>query len=131
MAPLNRVYTERFLIATGNLVHTRWTCPVAKRAVITSFLAGSDAAGGGAAQVFVAGRFAGTVGVTGANQTLGIQCRVALYQHEQLDVYTLNSSLAVTVGGYLFDDQSGAVGPPGRVDLERETAPTPLPSSSG
>jgi hypothetical protein len=131
MAPLNRVYTERFLIAAGANIHTRWTCPAAKRAVVTSFLAGSDAAGGGAAQVYVAGRFAGTVGVTGANQTLGIQCRVALYQHEQLDVYTLNSSLAVTVGGYLFDDQSGAVGPPGRVDLERETAPTPLPSSSG
>lgn len=112
-------YTETFLYATGVNTTTTWTVPDGKRAVITSVLASSGIAGA-VALVRLHGHEAMFFAIPVKDTTIDIACRVVVYQRRTISCFcNAVGGMHVHISGYLFDDKSGAVGPPGQ-QVERQ-----------
>lgn len=105
------VYSERFLSSNPGGITVFYTVPAARRAVIRSIVIANR---GGTTTVVQVG-YADTVLVQFTVQVgqapIVVDCRVPVYAGEVMFVYTSNAGSHATVGGYLFDDTTGARGP--------------------
>lgn len=107
------IYSERFLHhqATG---YWQFIVPEGKRAVITNVDAISTLAPTPWLNVRVGPITFVYMTFPVPNVAQHEVCRVVAYQGEVIELINEQTGVHVTICGYLFDDQSGATGPPAR-----------------
>jgi hypothetical protein len=126
---LSGVYSHTFLNCFGGSASASYVVPEGKRAVLRTVTVAISATQQG---LWQAGAHTALIG-TGVMQvgapTLVLDVRVAVYGGHSMNAYTAIPGLYVCMAGYLFDDASGANGPPEAA--QQLPAPTPLPWLDG
>jgi len=122
------IYSERFIVATGDNVYTSWFVPAGKRAVLKRLTGGNQNSQAGSAFLLINAFQIYVHNFPAAIHAFSDELRVTVYGGEQIRVYTSSALLKVTVDGYLFDDPNHATGPPGAQTRVQMPAATPLPS---
>lgn len=107
------IYSERFLIGFGDAGSYTYTIPGAKRAVLKNLTAFNGGASTNIVSLQVAGRLCWAQSVPGANGAVSVSVFVVCYQGDVVVIRTFGNSMGYTLSGFLFDDPSGAHGPPG------------------
>jgi len=107
------IYTHRFLHVLTPNVWVYWTVPTGKRAVIKSILVvnGHDTISQGG-QVKIGNGWV-CISNPAPKSTVNIALTIAAYHGEVLSAFAVGSTSYIAVGGFLFDDPTGAVGPGG------------------
>jgi hypothetical protein len=126
--PAGNVYTERFLRVTAANVWFQYQVPAAHRAVVTCIAAFNSTAGVPGICACVVAGVAIYHRKPGADSTDVVALRIAAYQGEIVQAVCTAAGLGITVGGYLFEDLTGATAAPGEISLERLETPTLLPA---
>jgi hypothetical protein len=123
----DRPYTETFIRTSVN-ARAEWHVPAGFRAVITSLVAVNYFAGATGTDVSVNGHPVGFLALQAQNATVVLAMRAVAYQSEVIGTYCGALNVYRTISGYLFEDSSGATGPPGRLYYDRLEQVEPLPS---
>lgn len=120
-------YTETFIRTYTSQAYVRWTCPAGHRAVLTSILATCNGGGVGNCLCWIAGIPVSRIGFQAVQATQAFQVRAVIYAHQELLVYLDSATVSATYSGYLFEDTSGAVGPPGTLEVLDLPFAEPMP----
>lgn len=124
----SKVYSERFFIAGGHEVYTRYDVPLGRRAIITSVVSAMDQQDTGYMWLFLMGAgiyyFRYPVNVT----SQATEMRVPVYGGEHFEVYTSTVNIKVAVSGYEFEDAGAAAGAAGEVSRFRRDELEQLPA---
>lgn len=124
------IYSERFLMVTGNAVSAQVTVAPGKRAVLRDLLVSATAAPAGAT-LFVGGRVAMAYNFPAPGGAIALDTRIAVYQGELVKLVTYGESCYAVLSGYLFADPTGQTGPPAAVEYAKEVDLQPLPAFPG
>lgn len=127
-----RPYTERFFHITGAAVTATYTVPAGMRAVVRNVLLVNRNAAANSAFLWIPpGNFwVYQSSIPASGGFVSFETRVALYGGESISGNWSLASGFMTVSGYLFEDPTGAGGPPGGLQLERDELVAPLPVAS-
>lgn len=117
------LYSERFFIAFGTELFTRYTVAAGKRAVIKSLTYGKDSNASGYFWLFVESLGVLYKELPAAAVGDAVNLTTVVYAGETMEVYTSYVGLKVAVSGYLFDDFEGAGATEGLVTRERAAQP--------
>lgn len=124
------IYSETFVYCVGAGVEVSYQVPDGYRAVVKSICARSYGAGAGL-NVKVHGRIVCVFNFPAANTTQNLELMVVAYQRQTISAFTSSADVGVHVSGYLFKDETEAVGPLGEVTVAYVgDAPRPLPADS-
>ena len=116
------VYSERFFIAYGTELYTRYTVPEGRRAVIRNVTWGKDSQLGGYFFLFVTSLAVLYREFPAAAAGDALDVRIPVYGGEVFEVYTSYQGLKVAVSGHEFDDPEGRSGPRGEVAQDDRAA---------
>jgi len=122
-----KVYSRRFLSATGPTLIWAYQVPSGYRAVVRSILSTHDGSAGGAVWVALAGRFAWRTAYQAAVDNRAVDTYQVVYGGENIEAYVQSGGSTVIVSGFIFEDPTGPQGPGATADAALEV--TPLPSS--
>jgi hypothetical protein len=123
----SRPYTHRFVRAFSPGVTVRWYVPAGYRAVVRNV----DAINAGTAAANVGLSVQGYYLVYTSIQVgsnLHVESRSVAYAGEWVEAQVGIAGQTLVASGYLFEDPTGATGPPGNTELIRREAPILLPS---
>lgn len=118
-----RPYSERLLHAFGEAIWTSYTVPAGYRAVVKSVVLVNNSGAAAQIGVFMAGRPFYIAVLQAYSAAASPAMTVAVYSGESLDAYTDLLTTVVTVGGFVFEDPTGAEAPPGTTARTRRPPP--------
>jgi hypothetical protein len=123
----SRPYTHRFVRAYSPGIQVRWYVPAGYRAVVRNV----DAINAGTAAAMVGLSVQGYYLVYSTIQVgsnLHVESRMVAYAGEYVEAQVGVAGQTIVASGYLFEDTTGATGPPGTTERIRSEEATPLPS---
>ena len=121
------VYTERFMLTTGEGVQATYEVPEDKRAIVTNVLCQTSSPAGGGFHLYVHGYYLWTYTAPVAYGHDTFATRMVVYERETFVVVTFGTGVSVGMFGYLFDDHVGR--PPALEPTVEGPGPGPGPYS--
>jgi hypothetical protein len=106
------IYTERVCSASDVSGPGNYTVPAGKRLIVKTFTAISIGPGTGAVDFLLHGRRTAFTPLPAAGTTICLQMHAVGYQRQAVSLGTGGVGIYAHVDGFLFDDPSGATGPP-------------------